>query len=603
MIDFRVYRAGFLPALVAIVVLLFSLQVPPPALDPVVAPAEFDQEGAAGIARQIVEQAPVRPPGSAGDAAIAEMVEKRFRAIDDAQVAEQRFTGSFDGRDVPLRNLILTLPGASSRTVVVLASRDSASGPGAASSAAATATLLELARELKSSSHAKTLTLVSTDAGSEGALGAREFAAHFPQRDLIDGAVVLWQPGAANRRQPSLLEASDGPQSASSGLARTAERALIDQAATRPQAEGIFSELAQLALPSGLDEGAVLIPRGIDAIGLSSAGERPLPVAEDQPEDLSASTLGDFGRTALLLTATLDAAPAPPEHGPDAYVTLSGSLVPGWALALLALTLLLPAALASFDGLGRAARRQQRIGWALGWSASRGLPPLAALLFLYLLGAIGIVARPRFPFDPNRFGTGAGQIVVITMLCLVVLAGYYAIRAWRVPSGLRTDVAVPALGLISAAAVFLAWLGNPFLALLLVPAAHVWLLDARRRGPLPWPAVLGCGALSLAPLAAAVGDLVGRLELGAGAPWQLLLMVGDGQIGFGAMLALSLLVGSVIGGIAVAARPSAGRGRERETRALAPDPVERPPARGSVDGLDASPIVREAVADDLPNER
>ena len=97
MIDFRVYRAGFLPALVAIVVLLFSLQVPPPPLAPVVAPAEFDQIAAARIARQIVEKAPARTAGSAGDAAIAALVEKRFEGIADAQVAEQRFTGSVDG--------------------------------------------------------------------------------------------------------------------------------------------------------------------------------------------------------------------------------------------------------------------------------------------------------------------------------------------------------------------------------------------------------------------------------------------------------------------------------------------------------------------------
>lgn len=603
MIDFRVYRAGFLPALVAVIVLLFSLQVPPPALDPVVAPAEFDQDGAAAIARQIVEQAPTRAPGSAGDAQVAEMVEKRFRAIDDAQVSEQRFTGSFDGEDVSLRNLILTLPGASPRSVVVMASRDSASGPGAASSAAATATLLELARELKNSSHTKTLVLVSTDGGSEGALGAREFAASYPQRDLIDGAIVLWQPGAVDRRQPSLLKTSDGPQSVSAGLAHTAERALIDQAQARPQEEGIFSELSQLALPSGLDDAAVLIPRGIDAIGLSSAGERPLPLADDQPEDLSASTLGDFGRAALLLTATLDGATAPPEHGPGAYVTLSGSLVPGWALALLALTLLIPAALASLDGLARALRARQRIGWALWWSASRGLPPLAGLVLLYLFGATGIVARPEFPFDPNRFGTGPGEVVVIVLLCLVVLGGYYAVRAWRVPAGLRTEAAVPALGLTAVMAVLLAWLVNPFLALLLVPAAHVWLLNARRRGPLPWAAVLGCGALSLAPLAAAVGDLVGRLQLGAGAPWQLLLMVGDGQIGFGAVLAVSLLAGSLIGLVAVAARRSPARGRRRQAEAPAPAAFGGAPAPATGDGLDASPIVGEGVADDLRNER
>lgn len=561
MIDFRLYRAGFLPALVAIVVLLFALQVPPPPLAPVVAPAEFDSESAARIAKRIVERAPVRTPGSPGDAAIADLVEKQFRGVPDAQVAEQRFSGDFNGDDVQLRNLILTLPGESARSVVVLASRDSASGPGAASSAAATATLLELVRELDRTRHTKTLIFVSTDGGSEGGLGAREFAARFAARDLIDGAVVLWQPGSANPRQPSLLETSDEPRTASAGLARTAERALVDQAATKTPPVGIFSELAALALPSGLGDQAVLIGRGIDAIGLSSAGERPLAASEDGLEDLSTSTIDDFGRTALLLVATLDAAPAPPEHGPGAYVTVSGSLVPGWALALLAITLLLPAMLASVSGLGRAHRRGQRIGWALWWSASRGLPPLAAVVLLYLIAATGIVASPAFPFDPSRFGVGAGQIVVLTLLGLIVVAGYYAVRAWRVPAGLRADAAAPALGLTSALAVLVAWLANPFLGLLVVPGAHVWLLDARRGRPLPWPAALGAGALSLLPLAAAVADLVGRLELGAAAPWQLLLMVGDGQIGFGSVLALSLLVGCLVGVVALAARrPAAGRG-------------------------------------------
>jgi hypothetical protein len=598
-IDFRLYRAGFLPALVAVVVLLFSLQVPPPSLEPIVAPAEFDEAAAARLARQIVAKAPARPPGSAGDAAIAELVEKRFREIDDAQVAEQRFTGTFDGEDVELRNLILTLPGASPRTVVVLASRDSGSGPGAASSAAATATLLELARELKSSSHTKTLVFVSTDGGSEGALGTREFADHYPQRDLIDGAVVLWQPGSAHPRPHALLSTSDGPRTASAGLARTAERALAEQAQAAPDGEGIFSELAQLALPSGLDPAAVMIESGIDAVGLSSAGERPLPAAEDQLDDLSPSTLGDFGRAALLLVMTLEASPAPAAHGPDAYLTLSGSLVPGGALALLALSLLFPAALASLQGLGRALRRQP-IGWALGWGASRALPLLAALVLLYLLAAVGIVARPTFPFDPNRFGTGPGEVVVMTLLCLVVVGGYHAIRAWLVPSGLRTDAVVPALGLIAALAVLVAWLANPYLALLLVPAAHVWLLGARRQGPLPWAAVAGAAALSLVPLAAAFGDLVARLDLGADGPWQLALMVADGQISFGAMLALSLLIGSMIGLVAVAARPAPAPQR----RATAP-PADAPagrPARIPTDDMDASPIVSERVADDHSGE-
>ena len=73
----------------------------------------------------------------------------------------------------------------------------------------------------------------------------------------------------------------------------------------------------------------------------------------------------------------------------------------------------------------------------------------------------------------------------MAFLAIVILAGYYAIRGWRVPAGLPSEVAAPALGLVSALAVLVAWLANPYLALLLVPLAHVWLLDARRGGALP----------------------------------------------------------------------------------------------------------------------
>ncbi|OLE36651.1 MAG: hypothetical protein AUG48_06685 [Actinobacteria bacterium 13_1_20CM_3_68_9] len=606
MINLRLYRQAFAPALVAVVVLLFSLQGRPDPLPPVVASAEFDQDAAAKIDRQIVAAAPSRTPGSDGDRAIAAMVEKRFMSVKEGQVSQQSFDGSYDGTDVQLRNVILTLPGESPRTLVVVAARDSAGGPGAASSAAATATLLELVDKLRTARHTKTLVFVSTDGGSDGSAGAREFAKRFGQRDLIDGAVVLWQPGSAIPRQPSLLDASDGSQSPSAQLVRTAEQTLSEQTGRKPQLEGLFGELARLALPSGLGEQGALIANGIDAVGLSSAGARPLPVAEDGLDDLSANTLGDLGRTALILVASLDGTPAPPEHGPATYLNLAGSLVPGWALALLALTLVLPAALASLDSLRDALLRRARVGWALAWSASRALPLFAAVLLLYLLAVTGIVARPAFPFDPNRFGVGFGQIVAIAFLALVVVAGYYAIRGWRVPPGLPSDVAAPSLGLISALAVLVAWLANPFLALLLVPAAHVWLLDARRAGALPWPLAPAAVALSLLPITAAVVQIAGSLALGSGAPWQLLLMVGDGQIGFRSMLAACLLGGSLVGLVALAVRAVPdGRRAELAAQPWASSPVRpdlAPTSSRRGRDLDASPIAPHGADDDLAGE-
>jgi Peptidase family M28 len=599
-IDFRIYRAGFLPALVAVVVLLFALQAPPGPLPAVVAPAEFDQAAAMQYVRQIVAAGPTRTPGSSGDAAAADLVEKQFRQVTGGQVAEQQFSSTFDGADVGLRNVILTLPGDTPRTVVVIAARDSASGPGAASSAAATATLLELVNEIRSSGHHKTLVFVSTDGSSDGAQGAREFISHYPQRDEIDAAVVVSQPGSAIPRQPYLLDSSDGPQSANSQLVQTATRALVDQAQRSPAGVSLFGELSRLALPTGLGEQAVLIEDGIPAVGLSSAGERPLRPADDQLDEASATTLGAFGRAALLLAATLDAAPSPPEHGPSAYLTLAGNLVPGWTLALLTVTLLLPAGLATLDGILRARRANGPVGWALGWSTSRAVPLLVALLLLYFMAAVGIVARPAFPFDPNRFGVGVGQAIAMAFLVLVVAGGYYAIRCWRVPARLPLAAAAPALGLVSMLAVALALLVNPYLALLLVPVPHVWLLCARRAGPLPWPAVLVAAAISVVPLGTAIADVAARLDLGSGAPWQLLLMVDDGQIGFGAVLALCLLAGCLVGIVALAARRPASAGPPRATpsrpQASPAEPEPGPP-------MDASPIAPSGADDDQEGGR
>ena len=347
----------------------------------------------------------------------------------------------------------------------------------------------------------------------------------------------------------------------------------------------------------------MLIEHGIDAVGLSSAGERPLPVAADQPDDLSEGSLGDLGRTALLLVATLDGTDGPLEHGPDPYVNLAGNLVPGWALALLALTLLLPPALTSADALWRARRGGARVGWALAWSASRALPLLAAVLLLYLLALTGIVARPTFPFDPNRFRVGAGQIVAVAFLVAVAAVTYHAIRGWRLPAGMPAELARPALGAVSVAGVLLAWLANPYLALLVVPLAHVWLLELRRAGALAWPIVTGAIALALLPLIAAIAQISNRLDLGLTAPWQLALMVGDGQIGLVPVLALCLVAGCMVGLVALALRqaPRVSAARPRPARRpVQPLDAERQPVGSAARGkVDASSIPGDRFGDDL----
>jgi Peptidase family M28 len=554
-IDPRIYRVGFLPAIVALVIVMFSVQGQPEPLAPPISPGLFEAGPAARTARTIAAAAPERQPGSEGDTIAADLVAERLSAIQGSELSEQTVESSFEGVDVELRNVILTLPGESERQVMLLAHRDSAEGPGYASSAAATAALLEIAESFGGSRHSKTLVFVSTSGGSNGAAGAREFIGDYPERELIDGAIVIEQPGAPDASPPHVLPWSLDDRSTSIQLALSADEAVEEQIDEPQQREGLFGGLMRLALPSGLGEQSVLIAEGIDAVGISADGERPLPTSEDGPESLSAPTLGDYGRAALFLLITLDQATAPLEHGPGTYLTIGDNLIPGWSVALLAICLLLPAALASVDATARSWRRGEGRPRDLGWVATRALPFGAALLLAYLLAFTGLAPRPEFPYDPGRFEIGWRAAVVIVCLIVAFVLVWMAIRALRVPRGSGREGLAAATGVVTCAAVGATWLLNPFLALLLVPAAHVWPAAIGAGGPVRRAVIAVAVGVALVPPLLAVIDLAGRLEVGLAVPWQLLLMVTGGQIGFGGALLLCLIAGGLVAMIAAALAP------------------------------------------------
>ena len=555
MIDPRIYRVGFLPAIVALVIVMFSVQGQPEPLPPPISPGLFEAGPAARTARTIAQAAPEREPGSEGDAVAADLVAERLSVIEGGELSEQVVESSFDGEDVELRNVILTLPGESERQVMLIAHRDSAEGPGYASSAAATAALLEIAESFGGARHSKTLVFVSTSGGSDGASGARAFIEDYPERELIDGAIVIEQPGAPDTSPPHVLPWSVDDRSTSIQLVLTADDAVEEQTDVPERREGLFGGLMHLALPSGLGEQGVLIAEGVDAVGISADGERPLPASEDGPDSLSAPTLGDYGRAALFLLITLDQTTEPLDHGPGTYLTIGDNLIPGWSIALLTICLLLPAALAAVDATARSWRRGEGRPRDLGWVVTRSLPFLAALLLAYLLALTGLAPRPEFPYDPGRFEVGWRAAVVIVCLLVAFVLVWMAIRALRVPRGSGREGLAAATGFVICAAVAVTWLLNPYLALLLVPAAHVWPAAIGTAGPVRRAVIGGAIGLALIPPLIAVIDLAGRLEVGLAVPWQLLLMVTGGQIGFAGALLLCLIAGGFVAMIATALAP------------------------------------------------
>lgn len=525
--NLRLYRLAFLPAAVAVVAIMFSLDGVPRPLEPPTPPATFDGDRAINQARQVVALAPERPPGSAGDAAVADLVAERFGEVAAGSVAEQSFQASYEGEEVGLRNVLLTLPGDPERTVVVLAGRDSPEGPGAATSAAATGVLIELAHTLGLSGHEKTYVLASTSGTTAGAAGARELLDGLPERDSVETVIVISQPGAAQPRAPYVVASSTAATSGPPRLERTAGLAVETQAEAGGGAPSAFTQLARLAVPSGLGEQAPLIADRVEAVAISSAGERPLAPSEDGSEQLSGETVDAFGRAVQSTVDAIDAA-GPPEPLPNPHLELSENLIPGWALAMLALALILPPLATAVEAGARALREGTAPRPALAWAGSRALPFLGALATLYALALLGLIPRPPFPFDPGLHGLGGRAAVSFALILAAAVATAVLLR--RRGAGAPPGAAA-AVGLVSGVACLLLWLVNPYLALLAVPIAHLWLLATRPPGAARGVAAAALGALACLPVVAALAATASALELGSDAPWTFTIMVADGQIG------------------------------------------------------------------------
>lgn len=544
MFDPRIYRAALLPAVAAFVLMMFSLEPIPNALQQPVSTPEFDGSAAARTARQIVARAPSREPGSEGDRTVAALVRDGFELVEGGEVAVQDFSSTFRGEDVDLQNVVLTIAGDTERTLLITAVRDSAEGLGAASSAAATAELLSLAEALGTQRHERTIVLASTDGGGSGFTGARELVDALPRPDDIEAAIVLSQPGVEIPAPPFVISSGTGPESPSAQLVQTARAIASDKFEQRVSSPGPWDGLSRLAIPAGLGEQAALRGEGIEAIAISGAGERTVAPADD--ETISSGTLGRAGTVAIDLVLTLDEAEDALDKGPADYVRLGDNLIPGWTIALLALTLLIPPLLAATDTWLREYRSDWRTRRTMPWALERALLPLASLLLAYGLGIVGLIPDPAFPYDPTAFPAGVrAPIAIIALIAAFSLAGLL-IRPMRTPLDSEAHTLAAAGGLMCGGALIGIWALNPYLALLLAPAAHVWLLPARAAGPPRAAIVGGFALLSLGGAIAAFVTVATALDLGLSAPWHLLLMIVGGQIGLGTSLLWCLLIGGLI---------------------------------------------------------
>lgn len=562
MLSGRLYRAALLPIPLALAVAAFSLGSRPQPLGSSLAPDAFSGARAFAEMNTLAREYPDRRPGSASDRALAAHIARDLKGLGGTAgggfVVRTRSlsTQTIDGQRT-LQTVIAERPGASNASPIAIVAHRDAAARGARAELSGTAALLELARVFAARETARTIVLVSTSGGSGGAGGAADFAT--AQGGSLDAAIVLGDLAAAHVREPLVVPYSDGLGSASLLLQRTVSDAIARETSTQPAAPSLLGQLAHLAFPYTVGEQGPLDQRGAPAVLIQASGERgpaaSEPVSEERVEALGRATL-----------SAVDALDAAPDLQPrtQASLLVQRKTFPEWALRLLVAALLAAPLVAGVDALARVRRRGMAAGsWTL-WTLACAVPFVLCALFLRALGASGVLpVAPVAPFPPSGLALDATSAAAIAAAVSTLALGWLLWPALVRRAGLRVAPDPEAAGVLVLltllCAAVVVWAVNPFAALLIVPAAHAWLLlaspDLRPRRA----AALALIALGLLPLAGLIAFYADALGLGPGQLlWSGALLFAGGHIGIAGSIVWGVVLGCAAAMTMVALREPPG---------------------------------------------
>lgn len=539
----RLYRGTWLlvglPLLIAAFSVTHTAPLPAPTL-----PASFNDQAALLLAQDLAGTWPNRSPGSPGATGAEQWLADHFapyrlEAHDDA------FTGRIPGLGrVPLKNIVRVVPGQSPQAIVVMAHRDdNGAGQGADDNASGTAALVELARTyavptVSSGSApaagvrpAHTLVFLSTDGGAFGGLGAERFATRSPYRGEI--VAVLNLDAIAGPGPPRLELAGDTARSPAASLVATAAARIVEQAGRAPARPSALRQLVDLGFPYSLYEQGPFVARGIPAVTLTTAGDRPPPAGADSTGSLRRGPLSTLGRSAQAIVGSLDSG-LELTQGTTSYVYLGQRFVRGWAIELVLVASLLPFLSAAIDLFARCRRRRIALAPALRSYRSR-------LGFWLWLGAVFLVLRlvgawPRGagrPLAPDSVAAGHWPLAGLIVIAIAAATGWLVVRDRllpRRPVSVEDELAGHAATLLVLGVLALLVVAiNPFALVFVLPSLHAWLWlpQVREAHAAARTAVLLAG---LAGPALLLGSLAFRYGLGLDAPWYLAALFAVGYV-------------------------------------------------------------------------
>jgi hypothetical protein len=553
MLDPRIYRTGLIIAALALVVLAFSLKDQQSALSPTLAPSAFNGQNVAAKIQSLARADPSRRPGSEGDQSLAVTVRNTLQHYFFAPTTDTFMGRTVDGT-VPLENVVGVRPGTENGSIVIVAPRDALGSP-AATALSGTATLMELARNLEGETLHRSVVLASTS-GSQGTAGAIRLAATLA--GPVDAVLVLGDVASAHVQQPVILPWSTRQAVAPTGLRNTVASALAAQTSLNNGFTGLGGQFAHLAFPFTLGQQAPFGAHGIPAVELSLSGEQG-PSAGAQP--VGPDQLTAMGRAVLTTISALDSGKTLPP--PSAYVLLGGKVVPGWAISLFVLALIVPVLLTTIDGVARARRRGHVIWRSLTVILAAGIPFMLLVGMVLLARLIGIIpVAPPGPVAAGAIPLGGGGAALLVVMALVLVAGSAGVlmlarrlptRKWssrRPPEGLGSDGALAGLLVVMCLITFVIWLSNPFAAFLLVPALHLWLWAVSPDMRVPVPLRIVLIAAGIAPAVLVVAYYANELGYGpVNVVWEMVLLLAGHGVSIASAIEWSVVLGCLLSAV------------------------------------------------------
>jgi hypothetical protein len=532
----RIYRAAWLVVAVPVLVAAFSVGRPDP-LPPPRAQPFFDQDTALQFASELTTF-PDRAPGTRGQLEAADWVEQELRGY-GFEVERQTFSADIPGLGTEeLVNLVAVAPRTGPaatqalRPIVILAHRDDVgTSPGADDNASGTGALLELARDLGSAAHSHPIVLVSTDGGAYGGIGAAHYAEslRYPDRP----AALINLDAIASSGTPRIEFAGDTPRVPSPTLLATVDEMVEAQAGVEPSRPGAFDQLIDLAFPFSFYEQAPFVSHGVPAVTITTGGSRPRPADEDSLADLDANRLGEIGRAAQMVVASLDES-AEVASGTQSYLYFGSRLLYGWTLQLLLVAALIPFLAATVDLFARCRRRQIALRPALRSYLSRLAVWLWLGLVFALFVALGLLPSGESrPIGPDTDVAGDWPVATLGALLGLSALAWLVARPRLTPT--RSISRPEELGGHLAAMLVLAVVAlvvaavNPYALLFVLPSLHAWLWlpQVRDRGRALQILVYGLGFAGPLLLLASFAF---RFDMGLDAIWYVIALTAVGYV-------------------------------------------------------------------------